>query len=254
MSAILEAILQTLPSGWHVRQVYLGTNWTVSLIQNDRGEQRAGLAASPAPAVVAAQNLYRLGPNSPHSDDAFQLAYAARSAEAVRAAIGLATLNALLQPDPALLTSIDAGDWLVEHCPAKNVALVGRFPLKEELRPLARELWILELDPQPGEYPSSAAPALLPQADIIAITGSTLINHTLDGLLALTRPTAQVMLLGPTTPLSPVLFDFGVDLLSGVQVSDLAALLHSVGQGVSFRKLAGVRRVTLVNPRRNFTG
>jgi uncharacterized protein (DUF4213/DUF364 family) len=43
------------------------------------------------------------------------------------------------------------------------------------------------------------------------------------------------------------LFKYGVDLLSGVQVVDLAAVLTSIEQGVSFRKMAGVRRVTLVN-------
>jgi uncharacterized protein (DUF4213/DUF364 family) len=61
----------------------------------------------------------------------------------------------------------------------------------------------------------------------------------------LTHPEAKVMLLGPSTPLTPVLFDFGVDLLSGVQVVDIAATLASVEASVNFRKMKGVRRVTL---------
>ncbi|NOG68709.1 MAG: hypothetical protein HND41_11120 [Chlorobi bacterium] len=94
-------------------------------------------------------------------------------------------------------------------------------------------------------FSAAAAPRFIPQADVVAITSSTLINHTLDGLLALARPEAKVMLLGPSTPLTPVLFDFGVDLLSGVQVVDIAATLASVAASVNFRKMQGVRRVTL---------
>jgi hypothetical protein len=37
---------------------------------------------------------------------------------------------------------------------------------------------------------------LVPQADVVAITGTALINHTLDGLLALCRSDALVMVLG----------------------------------------------------------
>jgi len=71
-----------------------------------------------------------------------------------------------------------------------------------------------------------------------------LINHTLDGLLALCRPEALVMMLGPSTPLSPVLFNYGVSLLSGSRVFDEAAVLRTVGQGASFQQVEGVQLLT----------
>jgi uncharacterized protein (DUF4213/DUF364 family) len=74
------------------------------------------------------------------------------------------------------------------------------------------------------------------------------VNGTLDGLLALCRPEALVMVLGPSTPLSPVLFDHGADLLSGVRVLDEAAVLRTVGQGASFRQVEGVRLLTIERP------
>ncbi len=75
----------------------------------------------------------------------------------------------------------------------------------------------------------------------------TLLNHTFDGLLALRRPDAPVMLLGPSTPLAPLLFDRGVDLLSGSVVEDIDAVLRGVSQGANFRQLhrLGVRLVTM---------
>ncbi len=58
------------------------------------------------------------------------------------------------------------------------------------------------------------------QADIVAITGSALINHSIERLLNLCRPESFVVVLGPTTPLSPVLFDHGVDVICGTRVVD----------------------------------
>jgi uncharacterized protein len=55
------------------------------------------------------------------------------------------------------------------------------------------------------------------------------------------------VLIGPSTPLSPLLFDFGISLLAGVEVVNLDELLISTRQGVSFRHMKGTRRVSLVN-------
>jgi hypothetical protein len=51
--------------------------------------------------------------------------------------------------------------------------------------------------------------------------------------------------LGPTTPLSPVLFDYGVDLVAGTRVVDPEVALTTAGQGAIFRQMQGVRLVTM---------
>jgi hypothetical protein len=86
---------------------------------------------------------------------------------------------------------------------------------------------------------------LLPQADVVAVTATTLLNRTLPIVLAGVRPDAFVMLLGPSTPLTPVLFQFGFDVLCGTVVDDADAVLRAVEQGAVTSQIAGVRRVCL---------
>ena len=108
----------------------------------------------------------------------------------------------------------------------------------------------MEQDPRGDDLPAEAAEELLPQADVIAITGTALINHTFDRLMAMRNPQALVLVLGPSTPLSPVLFEQGVHLLSGALVEDIESVLRAAGQGANFRQLhrQGVRLVTMQKP------
>ena len=82
---------------------------------------------------------------------------------------------------------------------------------------------------------------------MLAITSVTLLNHTLAELLALRRADALTLLMGPSTPLSPLLGDWGVDILSGAVVTDIERVRTGLCQGAGFRQLhkMGVRLVTL---------
>lgn len=77
---------------------------------------------------------------------------------------------------------------------------------------------------------------------MVAITGTAFTNHTLPHLLALCAPTAFVLMLGDTLPLSPVLFDYGLDALSGSRVVDPELTLRCVSQGANFRQIKGIRK------------
>jgi hypothetical protein len=180
-----------------------------------------------------------------HFKSAHELVEYARSDNLLEASIGVAAINSLLEVGESSVVEVNAGDVLLQRGRGQRVALVGHFPFIPQLRASARELWVIEQQPTVDEYPSESAADLIPKADVVAITGTALINHTLDGLLALCDPKALVMILGPSTPLSPVLFDHGVSLLSGAQVVDEAAALGTLCQGATFQQMAGVRLVTL---------
>ena len=79
---------------------------------------------------------------------------------------------------------------------------------------------------------------------MVGITGASFINHTVEKLLDLSKDSFVVMV-GPTTPLSPVLFDYGVDVLAGVKVVEPEKTIHSISEGAIFPQVEGVKLVTM---------
>ena len=177
-----------------------------------------------------------------------ELVAMAHSDSILEAAIGMATLNSLLNIDESACREWNAAELILEKGKGRNVAVVGHFPFLPKVREAAQNLWVIEKNPREGDLGEDQAGQFIPQADVVAITGTSLTNHTLEGLLAFCRPTAFVVLLGDTAPLSPVLFEYGVDAVSGTQVIEPEVVLRHVSQGANFRQIRGVRRLTLLKP------
>ena len=86
---------------------------------------------------------------------------------------------------------------------------------------------------------------VMPKSDINIITATTLINHTLQRLLELGSNGINIVL-GPSTPLSPVLFDFGANILAGLRVNNINDIVKSITQGVKkFSLLNGTESIYL---------
>jgi uncharacterized protein (DUF4213/DUF364 family) len=181
---------------------------------------------------------------------ALELVQYARSDNVLEASIGMAAINSLIDIDENRCVKENALDVLARKGRGKNIAIVGRFPWTPKLRMIARTLWVIEQRPQEGELPSEATEEVLPQADVVGLTGTSFINHTVDRLLALSKNSFVVMV-GPTTPLLPVLFDYGVDILAGTKVVEPDKTIHSISQGAIFSQVKGVRLVTMAKERRN---
>ena len=84
-------------------------------------------------------------------------------------------------------------------------------------------------------------------ADVVAVTATALLNRTLPSILEPVRADAFVMMLGPSTPLTPALFDFGFDILCGTVIEDPEKVVRAVEQGAVTSQITGVRRVSLWN-------
>jgi len=179
--------------------------------------------------------------------DALALAYMANSLSPMESAIGMATINSLIEVDEKRCIELNAGDLLVRNGEGKKVAIIGHFPFVPRLRKVAEELWVIEKNPQEGDLGERESERYLPQAEVVGITGTAFINHTIERLLHLCNSDAYIVVLGGTAPLSPVLFDYGVSAVAGTLVIDPESVLRCVSHGATFRQIKGIRLLTMKN-------
>lgn len=240
---IIDELLATLPEKpVPVRSIVVGAHWTAVC------SNHCGLATTIIGDTCHDHKTVVRDAGSLHLKSAQELAEYAKSDYSLEASIGIAAINSLLSMNEQNAVEMNASQVLMEKGAEKNVALVGHFPFIPKLRKSVKNLWVIELHPGEDDYPAQSAADLIPQADIVALTASSLINHTMDDLLDLCSPNALVMILGPSTPLSPVLFDHGANIIAGSRVRDEAAVLHAVGQGSTFQQVTGVKLLTFTNP------
>jgi uncharacterized protein (DUF4213/DUF364 family) len=241
--SIIDALLTSLGSDAPVRDVRVCAFWTAVVLDDGR----CGLASTLRPEEPQCAGHTPPVPRAGHllECSALKLAQYAKSESLLEASIGMAAINALLEVDESRCVELNAEEVILKHGAGKNVAIVGRFPFIPRVREVAKKLWVLEKRPVEGDLPAEVAAEVLPQADVVGITGTSLINHTFEGLVKLCRPDALVIVLGPTAPLSPVLFDYGVDVVSGSKVVDVETVLRCIGQGATFKQVKGVRLLTM---------
>ena len=99
----------------------------------------------------------------------------------------------------------------------------------------------LERQPVANDLPDPAAEFVIPQADWVFITATSLINKTFPRLAALARD-AVTVLMGPSTPWLPAFAEFGVDFVAGVLPVDIDRAAAIAGEGGGTRLFGeGVR-------------
>ena len=241
---LLQEISSGLPDG-KVEKICVGAHWTAVVVERD-GHRRCGLASNPIKGFQMDETL-RATLSELEKQSAFELCNLATDQPPPLTSIGLAAINALLPLQPERWVERNAGDVLAQKGQGRRVALVGHFPFVPELRKQVGELHVLELRPQDGDLHASEAPHIIPQADVVAITSMAFVNGTMDGLLKLCPSEAYVIVLGPSTPLSPLLFMHGIDMLCGSIVDEIDPVLDSVLTGNGFQQIKrhGVRLVTI---------
>jgi uncharacterized protein (DUF4213/DUF364 family) len=243
--SVLDDLLATLPPGpIALRDVRVGPFWTA--VWTERG---AGLASTQRDAHTPHGHSLIRWAGDILDHDARELTDLLHSRSPMETALGMATVNALLEPDEARLTDRNASKEIMERGEGKRVVIIGHFPFIPSVRRSVGHLDVLELEPGPDELPSASAAEVIPEADVVAITGTSLLNGTFDGLVQHCRADAFVLVLGPTSPLSAVLFDHGVDLIAGTRVTNPTEALAVAGQGAIFRQMRGVQLVTMTRDR-----
>lgn len=238
---ILDDLISSLSEDSIVREVYTFVFWTAVISKN------CGLASTFREEHSHHDGVVKEAGNL-RGKSALKLAEYAKSDNLLEASIGMATINSLIDVDESKCIVQNALDILTEKGKDRNIAVVGHFPWVSNLGKVARNLWVLEQKPQAGDLPAEEAERVLPQADVIAITGTSFINHTIEKLLDWSKG-KFIVLVGPTSPMSPVLFDWGIDIISGVKVVDIRETIRSISEGAIFRQVKGVKLLNMVKQR-----
>jgi uncharacterized protein len=195
---------------------------------------------------------------------ALDLAKEALGDHGIRRAVGIAAMNALSDtcwrrrphPETELRLGIDAFD-ATEICPGDKAVVVGAFvPFLRELKRRHQPYLVLEQDPatlKADELPffrrAEEARSVVPEADVLLITGTTLLNDTLEELLSYAKPAARVTMVGPTVSLLPDAFlSRGADILGTVRITAPDEFLETLAEGGSGYHFLGrsAQKVVLV--------
>ena len=114
-----------------------------------------------------------------HQRTPLELASLLRSDSPPESAVGLAAANALLGPTAENLRDEKAVAILRERGRGRKVAMIGRFPFADTLREDCDQLWVFErgLNRRQEDFGEEAMEQLLPQADVVAVTATTLLNQ-----------------------------------------------------------------------------
>jgi len=219
-----------------VEEVLIGLTWTLC-----RVGEHSGLAMSPTQPTRTLPWSGQLR-GCPQA----QLAEWLKSWQPYEASIAMAALNAVInQPNNPLLTQAQAisvptglGNLAVfEHflpqLQGQKVVVIGRYPNLERYADQV-ELTVLERQPGPNDLPDTACEYLIPEADWVFLTATSIPNRTFPRLAELARD-AKTVLMGPTVPWLAEFAEFGIDYLAGVKVMDTDLLRQTVAEGGGVR-------------------
>lgn len=228
---IYDDLIESIPLDLTVLDCMVGLHWTLV-----RCEQGLGAAMT-----------LKGGPGGGAFTDVIgwplkDLAARIKSWNMVEASIGQAALNSALntptqverltgQPFDYRANPEQANgfDRFIPQLQGKKVAVIGHFPNIDKLRAYCN-LSILERTPRDDDLPDPAGEYVLPEQDIVFITGTALINKTMPRLFELSSG-ARIILIGPSVPISPLLFTYGADTLSSTVLLDEDLVWKAVKQG-----------------------
>lgn len=251
MWKMYDELIGGIPQDVYVEDVVAGHFWVY--VRSNLG---AGVSVS---AVRANRPFTR--PDSMIGKPVREVAERVKSWNLVEASIGLAAINSYYNTleiaranGVRLLDKKDGEDRLNDPYIAyqnlvsgKNVCGVGHASYLKALMEKRCRLTLIG-DDSPGSYPLEAAEALLPEQDFVYLPCVSFATKQIVRWLELCRRDARVIICGPSLPMAPLLFDYGIYDLAGyvlhesdcARARDIVAaaeneFLFCVGEKVSLR-------------------
>ena len=177
---------------------------------------------------------------SPFGRDLKELSQWVFSWDFRKASIGLAAINSFWNSTKVLTQNFgknllqlepkqDIRGLLKSRYKNQKIASIGHFPFLDELGE-ELDISIVEINPRGNDFPASAAEFILPNMDLVLVTGASLINKTFPRIAQLSRQ-ADLILMGPSTTCCPLYADLGVSQLAGVHCNRPQELREKISSG-----------------------
>ncbi|MBF2062917.1 MAG: DUF364 domain-containing protein [Calothrix sp. C42_A2020_038] len=160
--------------------------------------------------------------------------------DSYQATVAMAAINAVINSKSPLLClsqPLDSKNYpnlaVFEHflplIRGKRVVVVGRYPglsqYEQEIN-----LTVLERQPTPQDLPDTACEYILPEADWVFLTATSIVNKTFPRLVELSQ-NAKLVLMGPTLPWLEEFADMGINYLAGVAITNPNLLRQTIAEG-----------------------
>lgn len=152
----------------------------------------------------------------------------------LKAAIGLAAINAVINdPHKEWETGNIMNAFALNE--SDTFGMVGDFkPILSKVRDMTKNIYVFERNAARGSgmYSEDEIPNYLPKCNVVVVSATSIINHTIDEVMSYCKNAKEVCLVGPSTPLCmDVLNRHNITMLAGTVVKNSELLLQIVSQG-----------------------
>lgn len=202
-----------------IRHITIGHNW--SYVETDKG---AGLGRTPCRGTEGARTIAHAG--SLEGKTVRDVAQGLLSDDDLLRSLAIAAIQCAYNTVAKGRSGEEQwGFSLFKYAVGEKVC-IGNCPCVQHIIP---DIKIIEREPQAGHYTVEEGEALLRSVDSLVVTAQTLMNGSLPRILFLAQG-ADIMLYGPTCPLSPIWERYGVRYACGVRVTNKTAMRQFVSQ------------------------
>lgn len=242
--ALYDALIEAIPTGIAVTDYCVGAHWSYV-------EARCGMGISKT-VRGGGKSEFR---GTPTDLTLKELAGLSKSWNWLEASLGVAALNAYYATpenvkalggtvaDGSTATGREQNPFssLEQRYAGKNVVVVGHFPNVEKMHKVANVTVLERNCSSPLDVPDSACEFIVPQANFVFMTGTTLTNKTAPRLLSLASGSFSAMV-GPSAVPAAALLQAGCSMIAGSVVIDFASAKAAVKGGSKADWRAGIKK------------
>lgn len=216
-----------------IKEIVIGLTWTLCIAEG------AGLCMSPGTATRTLPWSGTLVNKSISELAPWLLSWDNYQATVAMAAINSVVNSSSSLPDngtvlsPSGSANLAVFEHFLPQIRHKNVCIIGRYPGLNKYS-TQMQMKVIELQPGAEDFPAPASEYLLPEAEWVFLTATSIVNKTFPRLVELAK-NSKLVLMGPTVPWLPDLKHMGIDYLAGIKVTNLPSLRQTVAEGGGIR-------------------